>query len=93
MFMGRQGNTSVGVEIIRGGKVLTDFPTFDVELHTLLEEAEKWIDALKAPARQLVEEAESAERDGAVAALHVATGHVNKALKVLIEAVYERKIT
>ena len=93
MFMGRQGSTGVSVEVIRGGKVLTDVPTFDVELQTLLDDAEKWIDALKAPARMLVEEAESSERDGAVAALQVATGHVNAALKALVEAVYERNIT
>ena len=93
MFMGRQGSTGVSVEIVRGGKVLTEFPAFDIELQSLLDKAELWIDALKGPARILVEEAESGERDGAVAALQVATGHVNAALKALIEAVYERNIT
>lgn len=91
--------TEVGapsVSVQRAIPMQESWATFEVDpaLEDLYGELCVWIDALKNPPRQLVNDCHSADkRDDSMVAIRSATERYNEALAALVEAVYGKDTT
>jgi hypothetical protein len=87
-------DAAAGAVVIKsgGGTHIHEPATYDVELAELQSDLHLWLDALRGPVQQLINDAESIQgRDNSMLALQVAVDRFNAALKVLTEAVYRRE--
>jgi hypothetical protein len=86
-------DAAAGAVVIKsGGGTHIMVPEYDVELAELQADLYLWLEALRGPVQQLINDAESIQgRDNSMLALQVAVDRFNAALKVLTEAVYRRE--
>ena len=84
------------MSVKRAIPIQESWATFEVdpELEDLYNELVVWIDALKNPPRQLVNDCRSFDnRDDSMMAIKAATDKYNAALAALVEAVYRKEAT